>query len=91
MALLEKKAWTPGARTKNIDLENTRFSAKGLASHRKRLGLSGAEFARLVGVSTQSLYNWEQEKSRPREEQLRAIVALRGLTKKEALARLGQM
>ena len=91
VALLEKAAWNPGAVTKSVDLENTRFSAKGLASHRQRLGLSGAEFARLAGVSTQSLYNWEQGKSRPREEQMRAVIALRGLTKKEAVARLEQM
>ena len=91
VALLEKAAWTSAPGAKDVDLENTRFSAKGLASHRKRLGLSGAEFAQLVGVSTQSLYNWESGKTRPREEQMRAIVALRGLSKKEAVARLEQM
>lgn len=88
VALLEKSTWTPGKAGVNVDLENTRFSAKGLASHRKRLGLSGADFARLAGVSTQTLYNWEQGRSRPRDEQMRALVGLRGLTKKEALARL---
>ena len=91
VALLEKAAWKSGAGAKVVDLENTRFSAKGLASHRQRLGLSGAEFAQLVGVSTQSLYNWEQGKTRPREEQMKAVIALRGLTKKEAWARLEQM
>ena len=88
VALLEKSAWTAGKGDPSVDLENTRFSAKGLASHRQRLGLSGAEFASLAGVSTQTLYNWEQGRSRPREEQMRALVSLRGLTKKEALARL---
>ena len=48
-----------------MDLENVRCSARGLASQRQRLGLSGAEFARLTGVSTQTLYNREQGRSRP--------------------------
>lgn len=65
-----------------------RFSAKGLAKHRLRLGLSAADFGTLLGVSAQSVYNWEAGKTRPREEQLMAIAALRGLGKRKALAQL---
>jgi hypothetical protein len=35
-----------------------RFSAKGPAAQRKRLGLSAQEIGLLVGTSGQSIYNW---------------------------------
>jgi len=65
-----------------------RFSAKGLASNRKRLGLSAEQFGLLVGVAGQSVYNWEAGDSRPRERFLPAIAALKTIGKKEASARL---
>lgn len=65
-----------------------RFSAKGLASQRKRLGLSAAESGLLVGASAQSIYNWESGSARPREKHLGAIAALKAMGKKEAVARL---
>jgi len=68
-----------------------RFVAKGLKSHRARLGLSAADYGRLVGVSAQSVYHWEQGQATPRQEQIRQIAALRGVGKREALARLGQL
>lgn len=58
---------------------------------RARLDLSAEDFGRLVGVSSQSVYNWEQEKSRPRPAQVAAIAAVRTIGKREALARLAQM
>jgi DNA-binding transcriptional regulator YiaG len=69
----------------------TRFVAKGLRSLRERLGLSAAGLARLLGVSMQSVYNWERKKTVPRRSQVAAIVALRAINKKEAHARLAQM
>jgi transcriptional regulator with XRE-family HTH domain len=65
-----------------------RFVSKGLVSLRKRLGISAADSARLLGVSMQSIYNWEHKKATPRKEQVLAIAALRSLGKKEAHARL---
>jgi DNA-binding transcriptional regulator YiaG len=65
-----------------------RFVAKGLRSHRSRLGLSANDFGRLVGVSANSVYAWEQGKSAPRKEQLAKIAALRGVGKREAAKRL---
>lgn len=70
---------------------STRFVAKGLRSLRMRLGLSAADFARLLGVSMQSVYNWERKKTVPRRSQVDAIAALRTLGKKDAHARLEQM
>jgi DNA-binding transcriptional regulator YiaG len=66
----------------------TRFSSKGLKTLRKRLGLSAEEFGLLAGASSQSIYNWEADKTLPREAQRATLVSLRGLGKKEARARL---
>ena len=66
-----------------------RFVAKGLKSHRARLGLSAGEFAKLVGVSAQSIYNWEQGHASPRPAQVEAIARLRSIGKREARSRLG--
>lgn len=68
------------------DPGRTRFSAKGLASQRRRLGLSAAECGRLLGASGQSVYNWEAGKARPRASHLAAIAALKTLGKKSAAA-----
>jgi DNA-binding transcriptional regulator YiaG len=65
-----------------------RFSAKGLASLRRRLGLSAADCGLLVGASGQSIYAWEDGKARPRAKHLPALAALRTTGKREALARL---
>jgi DNA-binding transcriptional regulator YiaG len=68
-----------------------RFSAKGLASQRTRLGLSAEDCGLLVGTSGQSVYNWEAGKARPRAKHLPAIAALREIGKKEAAARLASL
>ena len=68
----------------------TRFSARSVRAQRKRLKLSAAEFGRLVGVSGQTIYQWEQGKSRPRKSQFAALVALRSMRRREALARLAE-
>ena len=65
-----------------------RFSAKGLAAHRRRLGLSATAIAKLLGVSAQSVYKWEAGKARPRASQFAAIATLRTMTKTDAAARL---
>ena len=80
-----ERALPAGASAKPV-----RFAAKGLRAQRKRLGLSARDFGRLVGVSPQSIYNWEQESARPREEQIAKVVALRALGKREARERVKQ-
>ena len=67
-----------------------RFVPKGLRAQRERLGLSAADYAKLVGVSSQSIYNWEHGAASPRPEQLATLAALRGMSKREATARLEQ-
>ena len=61
-----------------------RFSAKSIASQRRRLGLSAAECGLLIGASAQSVYNWEEGKARPRAQHLPAIYALRTLGRRKA-------
>ena len=65
-----------------------RFSATWLKSHRKKVGLSGEDYAKLVGVSALSIYGWEKGKTKPRAAQVAALSAVRGLGKREAKARL---
>src|SRR6478735_3591393 len=70
---------------------NLRFSAKGLATQRKRLGLSAQAYGALIGASGQSVYKWEEGKTRPRARHLPKIAELRGMGKKEAAARLAAL
>lgn len=65
-----------------------RFRAAGFAAHRQRLGLSAADLAKLLGVSSLSVYKWEAGKTRPRAAQLARIAEVRKLSKREAHARL---
>lgn len=65
-----------------------RFSAKSMRSQRRRLGLSAAEVGLLVGSSAQSVYNWEDGKTRPQARHMAAIFALRSLGRREATKRL---
>lgn len=67
-----------------------RFSAKGLQAQRRKLGLSAFDFGKLVGVSAQTIYNWEREEARPRAEQRAKLAAVRGMGKREARKRLEQ-
>ena len=68
--------------------EDVRFSARSVKSQRERLGFSAADYAKLVGVSSLTIYNWEHGKTRPRKEQLAALVTVRGIGKREALKKL---
>lgn len=68
-----------------------RFSSKGFAKLRQRLGLSAAAMGTLLGVTAQSIYKWEDGKARPRASQLQAIAAARKLGKREAAAKLAEM
>jgi DNA-binding transcriptional regulator YiaG len=82
---------TPAPAEDEEHATHRRFSATRLAAQRKKLGLSAAEFATLIGVSGQSVYKWEHGEARPRARQLEAIAALRGIGKREAAARLAEL
>ena len=91
-AKLENKvSGKAGPLTGDATATRVRFSAKGLATHRQRLGLSAADIGALLGVSAQSIYHWEAGKSKPRQQQLAAIAALRKTGKREAIAQLAKL
>ncbi len=71
--------------------EAIRFSARSVKAQRSRLGLSAADYGKLVGVSGLTIYNWEHGTSRPRKAQLAALAAVRGIGKREALKRLAEV
>jgi DNA-binding transcriptional regulator YiaG len=92
VALLEKQVLqNVSAQIAAADAKGVRFTAKGLRSQRKRLGLSAADYGKLVGVTAQTIYSWENELSRPRKQQLPALASIRGMGKREARARLEQL
>lgn len=70
------------------EISQFRFSQKGFASNRKRLGMSARDFGRLIGTTEQSIYAWERGASRPQGRFLPAIAELRGVGKREAARRL---
>lgn len=68
--------------------QRVRFSAKGMRSHRERIDLSAADYAKLVGVSTQTIYNWERGRTTPSSEQKAKLAELRRIGKRVARARM---
>ena len=81
----------PSAKAEEDDGRQVRYSAKSLRSQRRRLGLSAADMARLIGVSALSVYKWEGGNTRPRAKQIEAIAGLRHIGRREAQKRLEDM
>lgn len=85
---LTKALSKPARPEKVLRGPDLRFRVDGFVSLRKRLELSAAEMAQLIGVSPQSIYHWETGKSRPRQAQLRSIAEIRKLGKRKVVALL---
>ena len=75
----------------NVDAASVRFSPKWVRTHRDKLELTRADYAALVGVSAQTIYNWESGTARPGAKQLTAWGAVRALGKREAWKLLEEM
>ncbi|MGY1458739.1 MULTISPECIES: helix-turn-helix domain-containing protein [unclassified Luteimonas] len=93
VAALSRQLKSAGRPAKKVQAEGDegrklRFSAKGLKTHREKLGLSAAEYGQLAEVSAQSIYNWEAGKTVPRQAQVQGLSELRGMGKREAAKRL---
>jgi len=90
IARLASQARSSGERAngKEDALQGLRFSPRSVRAQRRRLKLSAQEFAKLVGVSAQTVYHWEQGKGRPRAAQFAALISLRGIGRREARSRL---
>jgi DNA-binding transcriptional regulator YiaG len=70
---------------------NVRFRADGLKKHRERLGLSAPALASILGVSPQTIYNWESGTSKPSKDQIVKIAILRKMGKREVQERMAAM
>ncbi len=68
-----------------------KFFAKGLHSHRKRLKLSATEYGKLIGVTGQTIYRWENRRGRPRQHQMTSLLEVRRMGRREANARLERL
>lgn len=86
-----RRSTVPTAAKEDRATSRQRITVKGLKSLRERLGLSADEFGMLIGVSAQSVYAWEQERSSPRAGAVAAIIELRGMGKKEVKARIAEL
>jgi DNA-binding transcriptional regulator YiaG len=73
---------------KDAGRTQVRFVAKGLRSHRARLGLSAGDFGKLVGASANSVYAWETGRTAPGRAQVARIAAVRRMGKREAAQKL---
>lgn len=64
------------------------FTAERLKTQRARLGLTQEQAARLLGVSSLSIWKWESGGAVPRASRVPKILQLLALGKREALARV---
>ncbi|MBT2748268.1 MULTISPECIES: helix-turn-helix transcriptional regulator [unclassified Lysobacter] len=81
---------TPAKAGSSESGKQSRYSGALLRKLRERLGLSRDAFAPLLGASSQTLYNWEQTETRPRQEFLDKIALIRGLSKAQVQDLLAQ-
>jgi len=70
---------------------NSRITAQGIKSLRKRLGLTAAEVGLLCGCTGASVYKWEAAEAYPRAAQVAAIASLRPMGKKAIRAQLNAL
>lgn len=73
--------------------EKLRFSAKGIRSLRSKLKLSQADFAKLVGVSSLAVYQWERKEGKLalRQATKAKLAEIRGLGRRDALKRIEEI
>ena len=90
---LRKAVPGPGAAIQAKEAPAGRFwiSGKGVKALRKRMGLTQAQFGKLVGVSVPTVVNWEgtQGKVNLRKAAAGKLQGLRGIGKRQAAAMLG--
>ncbi|NLF38485.1 helix-turn-helix domain-containing protein [bacterium] len=73
----------PAVAVSDAELKAARFSGRLIRKLRTRLGLTAAEMAKLMGVSSFSVFAWEGGRIRPRQESQKALIALRKLNKRD--------
>jgi len=86
VAFLEKQEARRVADAPEADAsaKTVRYSAAWLKKHRDKIGFGAEDYAKLIGCSAQSIYMWEQGKTKPRAAQLAKLAAIRGIRRREA-------
>lgn len=82
----ERMAAPPTASGKEV--EHAHLGPRLIRAQRTRLALSREAFGKLVGASAGAVLAWEGGRSKPRERNRAAIIAVRKLGKREARWRL---
>lgn len=72
------------------ETSSLRWRADGFASHRQKLGLSAEDFGKLLGVSSATIYAWENG-TRPRASKMADIARVRKMGKRAALQALAAL
>lgn len=70
---------------------NGQFRPDGLKQLRAEHKISAAVLSRILGVTVQSIYNWESGKTRPNVTQFEKIIILTNMGKREFRSRLASM
>lgn len=67
----------------------SRFSPRWMVKHRKRLGMSREAYAKLLGVSAQSVMGWESGKTRPKQETIDVWARVRQMRVRDLKSGIG--
>jgi DNA-binding transcriptional regulator YiaG len=81
--------WQPDV--SDSELRGARLSPRLVRKLRVRLGLSQSALARLVGVSTASIVQWERGRSKPAGQNRKSLVGLRKLGRRDVKRLLAGM
>ena len=73
--------------------KKARLTSKGIRRLRKKLGLSQADLAKLLGASTQTVHMWETKRGplRLRENTLAAVLSARDMGARDAKRRIAEI
>lgn len=88
-----QKKQEPQLQVKPVEMEKARITAKTIRKLREKLGLSQAEFGKLIDVSITHVFNMEHKQGRLRfrGDTLKNILAIKGIGKREAQKRLAEI
>jgi DNA-binding transcriptional regulator YiaG len=87
--MADQRPWT--ATVSDEAAKAARLSAGLIRKLRTRLGLSQAALGRLVGVTETAVVAWERGRAKPSGERRKAVVALRGLGRRDVKRLLARM
>jgi DNA-binding transcriptional regulator YiaG len=73
--------------------KKARFTSKGILALRKKLGLSQADFGKLLGTTPGAVHLWEKKEGalNLRDKTRAAILSIRGLGAREAKEKLAEL